>query len=433
MDSSSFFSRQLHCIVIGAGNRGETYTSYALDYPERLKVVAVADPKKAARELMQKTHGINTDNVYTNWQDIVAKEKFADFVIITTPDKFHKDPAVSFAKKGYHILLEKPMAVSEEDCKEIARVCKENNVMMCVCHVLRYSPAMKKIKDVIESGMIGEVVNIQHLEPVGYWHFAHAYVRGNWRNEAESTFSLLAKCCHDVDLIMWWMGNKRCEKISSFGSLVYFKKENKPAGAGNRCLDCNIEDSCPYSAKRLYIGQFKQGNRDWPVSIICNSEEPTLERVTNALKTGPYGRCAYECDNDVCDNQVVNMSFTGGTTANLTMIAYTERICNRQVYVYGTKGQLAFINGVLKLYDFLTGKTTQFDLPSAPRNSRLTGHGGSDFFLFDSFMKAVATNDPSLILNGPDDSLASHLLVFAAERARTENRIVDVCKELPTW
>ncbi|XP_071840278.1 uncharacterized oxidoreductase SP_1686-like [Apostichopus japonicus] len=434
MSASTEDRKKLRCIIIGAGNRGFRYSQYALDFPERLQVVAVADPNEKALRRMKEAHNIPDDNIHRDWKEIATKDKYADFVVVATPDRHHKDPTVSFAKKGYHILLEKPMAISEEDCKEIAHVCKQHKVMLGVCHVLRYFPPMRKIKEIIMSGRIGDVVNIQHLEPVGFWHFGHSYVRGNWRNEAESTFSLLAKCCHDVDLIMWWMGNKRCEKISSFGSLVHFTKENKPAGAGSRCLECNVEQTCPYSAKKLYLGQFNSGNKGWPISVICNAEEPTLERVTNALKTGPYGKCAYECDNDVCDNQVVNMSFSGGATANLTMIAYTQRTCQRVVKIFGTKGEIRFDNQALQVYDFLSGKQETITLPSAPQEkSSLQGHDGADYFTFHSFVKAVQTNDPSLILSGPDDSLASHLLVFAAEKSRRQNRIVDTLTELPSW
>ncbi|XP_071479853.1 2,7-anhydro-N-acetylneuraminate hydratase-like [Diadema antillarum] len=322
-------------IVIGAGNRGQTYASYALDLPDRLKIVGVADPRKFVRTHMQKVLDIPPENVFEDWRELLAQSKFANAAIIATPDRHHRKPAIACAAKGYHVLLEKPMAVTEEDCREIVRTCKENNVILAVCHVLRHFPPTKKIKELITSGAIGEVVNIQHLEPVGFYHFAHSYVRGNWRREDDSTFSLLAKCCHDVDLIHWWMGENKCQQVSSFGSLQHFRRENKPAGAGSRCTDCSIETSCPYSAKKLYLGNVLMGNVGWPVSII--TDVPTPESVKEALETGPYGRCVYESDNDVCDNQVVNMFFEGGRTASLTMVAFTEKICERQVRIFGTK------------------------------------------------------------------------------------------------
>ena len=174
--------------------------------------------------------------------------------------------------------------------------------MLCVCHVLRYTPQAQKVREIISSGALGDVVNIQLLEPIGYWHFAHSYVRGNWRNEAGSTFSLLAKSCHDLDLISYWMGDDKCTNVSSFGSLKHFTKANKPANATSRCLDCPVSGECPYSAKKIYLIPAKSGHRRWPVSVI--TDVPDIENVTEALRTGPYGRCVYDCDNDVCDNQV---------------------------------------------------------------------------------------------------------------------------------
>ncbi|XP_071479854.1 putative oxidoreductase YteT [Diadema antillarum] len=413
-------------IVIGAGVRGQVYAGYALDFPDKLKIVGVADPRKFVRRHMQRVFNICQENVFEDWSQIVAKSKFANAAIIATPDRHHKEPAVACAVKGYHILLEKPMAVTEEDCREIVRTCKENKVILAVCHVLRYFPPTKKIKELITSGVIGEVVNIQHLEPIGFYHFAHSFVRGNWRREDDSTFSLLAKCWHDIDLIHWWMGEKKCQRVSSFGSLQHFRRENKPAGAGSRCTDCSIETSCPYSAKKLYLGNVLTGNVGPPVSVI--TDVPTPESVKEALETGPYGRCVYESDNDVCDNQVVNMFFEGGRTASLTMVAFTEKIGERQVRIFGTKGELTYSGGSsIYLFDFTTRLTKEiYPWSIAPMRTRLTGHGCADFFLMHNFVEAVANDDPSMILTSPDDTLASHLLTFAAERARRQNRVVSM-------
>nr|XP_011434203.2 putative oxidoreductase YteT isoform X4 [Crassostrea gigas] len=334
-------------IVIGAGMRGYGYSYYQRMKPDRFRVIAVADPKKYQREKLQTLCGISDDMAFKDWREVVEKEKFADCVIICTQDKLHKEPTVAFAKKGYHILLEKPMATTEEDCRKIVRVCKENNVFLSVCHVLRYTPWVRKIKELIDSGAIGDVVNIQHLEPVGYWHFAHSYVRGNWHNESESSPSLLAKCCHDVDLVCHWMGERKCQRVSSFGHLSHFNKENKPKKAANRCLECpkELESKCPYSAKKIYIEDgIKASNTGWPVFVLT-AGPPDIENVTEALRTGPYGRCVYDMDNDVMSQQVVNMQFTGGATASLSMIGFTGSVCTREVNVFGTKGEIRYKDG----------------------------------------------------------------------------------------
>ncbi|XP_053136550.1 uncharacterized oxidoreductase YjhC-like isoform X2 [Hemicordylus capensis] len=392
------------------------------------KVIGVADPRKCARKTLQEKFIIDKDNVFDDWEAAAEREKFADAVVIATQDQLHKAPAVAFAKKGYHILLEKPMAVTPEDCKEIVQACKTGNVILAVCHVLRYHPISLKIKEVLDSGVIGDICHIQHLEPVGFWHFAHSFVRGNWRNEAESSFSLLAKSCHDMDLINFWMGGKRCLKVSSFGSLSHFTKEHQPQGAASRCLDCSVEQACPYSAKKIYLELGKKGYFHWPVSVVCSSGECDIESLTNALRHGPYGRCVYECDNDVVSNQVVNMEFEGGVTAGFTMIAFTEKLGVRKTTIYGTKGELSCEgDGPVVVFDFLQRKKVTFPPDTAaavPRN--LAGHGGADFYLMNSFVSAVAENDPSLILSGAEETLNSHLLVFAAERSRKENRVVHL-------
>lgn len=416
---------QVTVIVVGAGSRGDNYSNFASIHPDRMKVVGVADPRKFARTKLQQKHSIAPENVFEDWESMAEREKFADAVLICTPDRLHKDPAVAYAKKGYHILLEKPMATTPEDCTAIVEACTQSGVILSVGHVLRYDPTIHKIKELIDDGAIGDVMHIQHLEPVGFFHFAHSFVRGNWRNEAESSFALLAKSCHDIDLIHHWAGARRCVKVSSFGSLSHFKKSDKPAGAGDRCLDCAIEPHCPYSASKIYLDSVKQGRTGWPVSIICPNSYPDIESVTEALKTGPYGRCVYECDNDVCTNQVVNMEFEGGLTAAFSMVAFTEKLCQRLTTIYGSKGELSYDGNGVRVFDFLTRNSTRYNPRNdAPSHFGMNGHGGADYHLINAFISAVANNDPSLIRSGPEETLHSHLLVFEAERSRVQSRVV---------
>ncbi|KAJ7306467.1 hypothetical protein JRQ81_009821 [Phrynocephalus forsythii] len=320
---------QIRVLVIGAGNRGGNYSSFALHYPARMKVIGVADPRAFARKALQEAHKIDDDNVFEDWRPAAERERFADAVIIATPDRLHKAPAVAFAQRGYHILLEKPMAVTPEDCKEIVQACQASNIILTVCHVLRYHPVALKIKEVLERDLIGDICHIQHLEPVSPSEKTGPSV--------ESSFSLLAKSCHDVDLINFWMGGKRCLKVSSFGSLSHFTQQHKPEGAAQRCLDCPVEQTCPYSAKKIYLKLAEDGHFHWPVSVVCSSTQCDIESLTQALKHGLYGRCVYECDNDVVTNQVVNMEFEGGTTAAFTMVAFTEKLGVRKTTIYGTK------------------------------------------------------------------------------------------------
>jgi predicted dehydrogenase len=310
------------------------------------------------------------------------------------------------------------MATSLEDCKEIALECDKNpSLINAVCHVLRYYDACVKLKQIIESGIIGEIVNINHTEPVGFWHFAHSFVRGNWSNEAKSTFSLLAKCCHDIDLLVYWMGEKkRCVKVSSFGSLVHFRKENAPENSTSNCFTCPVESNCPYSTKKIYLNRnVDPGSWPWSVVldtdifVLTNSKEDDIEDMLkqktdlekiDLLKqclshpNSKYGRCVYRCDNDVCDNQVVTMNFDDNSIATLTMIAYSKNTCTRQTKVYGTKGELEWDDAVSSTNiihtDFLTNKKQVIDakadtifthMPKSAielnRNiAKLAGHGG---------------------------------------------------------
>lgn len=416
-------SKPVTLVVAGAGSRGTGYARFALEHPDRAKVVGVAEPREFYRERLAKDHDIPRESVFADWKELAAREKFADAAIVATQDAMHVGPAVEFARKGYHLLLEKPMAPSEEGCRRIVDAAMKNEVILAVCHVLRYTAYTRRLKKIIDSGAIGEVVSVQHLEPVGYWHMAHAFVRGNWRNEQESSFMLLSKSCHDLDWLRHIVG-ARCLKVSSFGSLKHFRKEEKPAEAGDaaRCLDCPHEPECPYSAKRIYLGRVERGHTGWPVDVL--TPEVTVESVTKALRDGPYGRCVYGCDNDVVDHQVVNMLFEGGKTAAFTMVGLTE-MGGRKTRVFGTKGELYGDGTVIEHYDFLTEKKERIDT-RATDASVLGGHGGGDYGLMDGFIAAVAEKDPTRILSGPEETLETHLMVFAAERSRREGRVVEL-------
>ncbi len=414
--------KKVKLLVVGAGCRGHGYARYVLDSPELAQVIGVAEPREYHRNRLAEEHNIPKENCYESWEQLAEREKFADAVIIATPDSEHTGPAVAFARKGYHMLLEKPMAPTEEECRQIVDEAVKNNIILAVCHVLRYTQYTAMLKKLLDDGVIGDIVSLQHLEPVGYWHFAHSYVRGNWRNEAESAPMLLAKSCHDLDWIHYVVGND-CRQISSFGNLKHFRSENKPSGAGMRCVDCSVERECPYSAIKLYLDlMLDKGETRWPVDVITS--DTTREGVLKALKEGPYGRCVYECDNDVCDHQVVNMLFDNKATATFTVTGFTE-ITARRTSIFGTKGELYGDGRYIKTYDFLTDKHSTIDTLSSGATVT-SGHGGGDWGLMKNFIESVGTDDPSLIISGPKETLDSHLLVFYAEKARKENLVMEM-------
>jgi predicted dehydrogenase len=422
--------KQVTAIIAGAGGRGMTYSEFSQEHPDRFKIVGVAEPKEWNRQFMAKTYDLPAENVYADWRDLASRPRFADMVIIATQDAMHLEPTIAFAQKGYAILLEKPMAPNEADCRRITQAVKDNHVIFGVCHVMRYTRYTQMLKQVVDSGAIGEVVSVEHLEPVGYWHQAHSFVRGNWRNEKESSPMLLSKSCHDLDWLRYIVG-EACLSVSSFGSLKHFRKEEKPVEAGNatRCLSCAYEPRCPYSAKKIYISdRLAKGYDGWPVRVL--TPEPTLESVTAALENGPYGRCVYECDNDVVDHQVVNMLFEKDRTAVFTMTAFNQAN-HRKTRIFGTRGEIYGDGEKIHIFDFLTDQTRDIDTEATSatadgEGTALGGHGGGDYGLMDRFVAAVASGDQSLILSGPDESLETHRMVFGAEQARLGNCVVNL-------
>jgi predicted dehydrogenase len=403
--------------VVGAGDRGTNYAAWALAKPDRARVVAVAEPHNLRRERFAAGHRV--DHVHRDWRDLVAAGRVADAVVIATQDAMHLEPTLAFADLGYHILLEKPIAPSETDCRRIVAAVRRAGVLFAVGHVMRYTRYTRTVKSLVDDGRLGDVISVQHLEPVGFWHYAHSFVRGNWRNQERSTFMLLAKSCHDLDWLGYVVG-RPIRRVASFGALTHFTPDNRPDGAADRCLDCAVEAGCPYSAKRFYFDRLRGGRHGWPLHVVV--DEPTEAALTAALRDGPYGRCVYTCDNDVVDHQVVALEFDGGLTGTFTMTGFTEGGLHRQTRIFGSHGELVGDGDTIRLYDFRSGTAEVIDA----RGDSDDGHGGGDAGLMDGFVRAVATGDGRHILSGPDETLRSHLAVFAAERARREGTVVSV-------
>jgi predicted dehydrogenase len=401
-------------IVLGAGNRGVKYAEWVLRHRDRATVVGVAEPRQVRRARFADAHGIADGNAVTDWKDLAARDRFADAVLVCTQDRMHLEPVEAFAALGYHILLEKPMAPDEESCRRIVAAVQKADVLLAVGHVMRYTPYTRTVKQIVGSGRLGEIMSAEHLEPVGFWHQAHSYVRGNWRRSDLATFMLMAKSCHDLDWLQYVMGQP-IRRVSSFGRLSHFTPAHRPTGAASRCVDCGVEPDCPYSARRLYGGLLQAGNHGWPLNVVL--DDMTAEALDEALRTGPYGRCVYDCDNDAVDHQVVAMEFADGATATFTMTAFNQG-ADRRTRLFGTHGELSGDGETIRVYDFLT--RTEEVIPANRVGSMDAGggHGGGDWGLMDAFVQAVAAGDPALIRSGPAESLASHLAVFAAERAR---------------
>lgn len=405
--------------IVGAGQRGAGYAAWIGRHGDRARVVAVAEPRAYQRDSLAREHG--AEHVFTSWQELAAAPRLADAAIVSTQDAEHVEPAMALARKGYHILVEKPLAPTAEECTALVDAVTEAGVLFAVCHVMRYRPYTRLVKRLVDEGRLGEIMSVQHLEPVGHWHYAHSYVRGNWRRSDLASFMLLAKSGHDMDWLRHIVG-KPIKRVSSFGSLQHFQRSSQPKGAADRCLECAVEPTCPYSAPRLYLGMVQAGQTGWPVSVL--TDDVTEAGVTTALKTGPYGRCVYACDNDVVDHQVVAMEFETGVTATFTMTGFTPSL-DRRTQIFGTRGYLDGDGTSVRVHDFTSDTTATFEIENLGHDTE-EGHSGGDDGLMAAFTTALETNDVSHILSGPAESLESHLAVFAAERARLSGTVEHV-------
>lgn len=411
---------KVKAVLIGAGMRGMfAYAPYALNHPNELEFIAVAEPDEERRRLFAQKHNIPDELCFRSWEELLDQGRIADSALICTQDSMHFQPALKALAAGYHILLEKPMSNNVEECAALEMAAQKYSRLFQICHVLRYTPFFSNIKKLLETKRIGELVSIQHNENVGYYHQAHSYVRGNWRNSIEASPMILAKSCHDLDILVWLAGAD-CSKLSSFGGLMHFRTENAPENAPDRCSDgCPVEEECPYNALKLY--NFDDGK--WQTGVLRKAVcmEDTPEALLHALKTGPYGRCVYRCDNDVVDHQVLNIEFANGVTAAFTMCAFTKEI-SRTIKLMGTMGEIRghMELNEIEILDFCTGNSETIKLHASE-----LGHGGGDEGIIRDFIRAVNT-EGDRGLSSIGKSVQSHLMAFAAEESRRNGKVMDM-------
>jgi predicted dehydrogenase len=438
-------------VLIGAGDRGAIYAAYALRHPERLRVVALAEPVEKRRTRIARLHGMPEGNVFRSWEELLGRPRMADGAIIATQDTLHTAPAVESLRAGYHVLLEKPMALSEEECRAIVDAAETSGRSLCVCHVLRYTALFRAVKELLDKGEVGRVHTILHAENVAYYHMAHSFVRGNWRRSDESSPMILAKCSHDLDLIQWFAGAAPVS-IASFGGLDHFTAVNAPGGAPGRCTDgCPAATACPYEAVATYLhgvplkkalammnagpisaaaklllgapglSRFIPGLRsyarwkEWPTSTI--TDDLSEEGVLRALREGPYGRCVYRCDNDQVDHQETIVDFENGVSAVLRMHGLSA-LEGRTLRIDGSEGTLRArfgAGGALELGRHGTSRVVRY-----PARTDLLGHSEGDEGIMENFVSVLAGGESP---TSARESLRSHLMAFAAHRARLEKRV----------
>lgn len=454
-------------VLIGAGLRGrEVYGDYAVKHPDKLKFIAVADPDPARCSLFQREHNIPAGMAFDSWASLFnsANGKLGDAAFICTQDRLHYKPAMAALQLNYDLVLEKPVSPFVEECREIARAARESNRIVQVCHVLRFTPFWQKVKEIVDAGEIGRIIHYDHSENVSYWHFGHSYVRGHYRKTAESSPLILAKSCHDLDLMYWMIGEKPLS-VQSMGELTYYRPENAPAGAPERCTDgCPAAETCPWHAPRLYItaepllriglhapSRMARGlarlalnhrktlkflslfNRrlnsilDWdrfPATVITS--DLSVEGKIKALKEGPYGRCIFKCDNDVVDHQVTTYRFPDGSTGTLTLHGVSD-LEGRELRIFGTKGAIRghfrYNGEEITVTDFRYCKTRTVYRAGLS----MGGHGGGDFGLMESFVRVMRGEVPPAE-GGADveNAMEAHYMALAAEEARESGMTVFI-------
>ncbi|MCE7984011.1 MAG: gfo/Idh/MocA family oxidoreductase [Caldilinea sp. CFX5] len=420
-------NKPLELVLIGAGQRGaRAYGSYAFHHPDEVRFVAVAEPDPIRRKRFADEHDIDDAYCFESWEALTAKGQLGQAALVTTQDQMHVEPAVAAMQAGYHVLLEKPMAHTLAGCVQLVQTAEQTGRILEICHVLRYSPFWRKLHDVVKSDYLGELVTVEHRENVAYWHMAHSFVRGNWRNAALSSPMILAKCCHDLDILVWNLGAP-VKRLSSVGSLLHYRRDQVGAEIPERCTDnCPIEQRCPFSAIGIYLDYRHTEQKplnpaypdQWPFSVLTHD----LSRAgrLQALQTGPYGRCVYRCDNDVVDHQIVTMELASGASVAMVMHGHSNEE-HRSMRYDGTRATLRA----------RAGRTTEITVhhhggkvEQIPIEEANSGHGGGDEGIMADFVRVLRGEAEPL--TSARVSLESHLLAFAAEEARLQGTMIQM-------
>ena len=407
--------KKITAAILGLGSRGRVYAENCELLHDKIEVVACSDiiPEKVER--FSKRFGIPEEMCYSSPEALLEADKLCDVLFICTMDKDHYGQAMKALEKGYNLVLEKPISTDPKECLDIARLAAKKGLHVIVCHVLRYSPFYIKLKELIDSGIIGRVMSLQATEPVLYWHQAHSFVRGNWSRADRSCPMILQKCSHDMDTFLWLTG-KHCRSVSSFGSLSHFRREYAPEGAPERCSEaCPSYEKCPYSVE-WYINQAKRGNFDWPMNVAC--PEADIEKLRAALKTNKYGRCVYYCDNDVVDHQIVNLLLEDDLTVSFTMCAFTSESRGRYLRIMGTLGEIETRMDDEQIKLTLFGNNTQQTEYIDYKDENISSaHGGGDLGLVSDLIDLI-NGKLSTSVTSIDESVESHLVCLAAEKSR---------------
>ena len=400
-------------VAIGAGNRTSKYLEYVKQHPDRVRLVGVVELNDIRRQSVAERFGLEPSQCYADYHDFFRNPVQADAVMICTPENRHFEPTMLAIEAGCHVLLEKPIAQTLEECQAIGEAARKKGVLVSVCHVLRYHPYFMKVKELVDSGELGHIISINHRTSVGVDRAAHGFVRGIWRSERLSNPMLMSKCCHDIDFLLW-LTKTPCRKLTSFGSLRWFKAKNAPEGSAERCIDCRVESRCPFSAVDLY-----QVRRDWIANFDVPEGKTIDDVIEDQLREGLYGRCVYHCDNDVVDHQIVSMEMESEVTINFSMDIFTLKDC-RETHISLTEGEIDGDENRLRVRRFRGAEETVYDFSGLAHQPF---HAGADLAIVADFIDAIRTGRRDLVTS-IERSVESHRICFEAERSRKEQRTV---------
>ena len=400
-------------VAIGAGNRTNKYLEYVKQHPDRVRLVGVVELNDIRRQSVAERFGLEPSQCYADYHDFFRNPVQTDAVMVCTPENMHFEPTMLAIEAGYHVLLEKPIAQTLEECQAIGEAARKKGVLVSVCHVLRYHPYFMKVKELVDSGELGHIISINHRTSVGVDRAAHGFVRGIWRSERLSNPMLMSKCCHDIDFLLW-LTKTPCRKLTSFGSLRWFKSKNAPEGSAERCIDCRVESRCPFSAVDLY-----QVRRDWIANFDVPEGKTIDDVIEDQLREGLYGRCVYHCDNDVVDHQIVSMEMESEVTINFSMDIFTLKDC-RETHISLTEGEIDGDENRLRVRRFRGAEETVYDFSGLAHQPF---HAGADLAIIADFIDAIRTGRRDLVTS-IERSVESHRICFEAERSRKEQRTV---------
>ncbi len=411
--------------IIGCGSRGCVYGNCMYNIKDKFEIVCACDNDQIRLSNAQKMWKLSSDQLFIDEQEFFQKKR-ADVLVIATQDRDHVRMCSRALELGYNVLLEKPISPIKDELYSLLDAQEKHGGEVVVCHVLRYAPAFLKIKEILDSGIIGKLIRIESIEQVSYWHQAHSFVRGNWRNDQETSPMIMQKCCHDFDLMQYYVGAK-CDTVYSVGDLKFFNKSNQPEGAADRCAECKYINDCPYSAEKLYIDRWKADGKPefgWPYNVVDSTMPNTEESIRKAYTDGQYGRCVFACDNNVVDNQSVEMRFANGVNVTLIMTAFTEKM-GRKMTFHGSLGEIIFDDSARTLSVCRFGKDKkEYSVDELVKDADGLGHGGGDARLVDDFYKIIANG----VVSGTNlvSSVESHLIALASEKSRKTGTIVTV-------